>query len=73
MFDIYQYFSQLWPAIRQWPIYTALVALGLLAFTVMGLRGYRLLGDDNESTETEQAGAPRAGGHGGFVHGFNHK
>lgn len=70
MFD---FFTKLWPSVRQWPIYTVLGVLVLTAFTMLGLRGYRLLGDDNESSETEQAGPHRAGSHAGYVHGFNHK
>jgi len=58
-----------WEAIRRWPVYAGLAALGLLAFAGAGLRGYRLLGDDNESTETERSG-PGGGhaGHGVFYH-----
>ena len=59
--------------LRRSPLYAGLLGLGLAAFLTLGLRGGRLLGDDNESTDTEQAGAPRTGGHGGYVHGFNHK
>ena len=66
-------FTWLGRAVRQWPLYTLMGALGLGAYTLLGLNGYRLLGDDNESTDTELAGPRRAGGHGGFVHGFNHK
>lgn len=71
MYDYY--FSQLWPAVRRWPLYTLLGLLGLGAFTAMSLRGYRLLGDDNESTEAERGGP---GGHGNSLHGhgtFYHK
>ncbi len=62
-----------WLAVRRWPVYAGLAALGLLAFAGAGLRGYRLLGDDNESTETARAGpGSHGGGHGG--HGvFYHK
>jgi hypothetical protein len=60
--------------LRRSPLYTGLLSLGLVAFLVLGLRGSRLLGDDNETSDTEQqAGPHRAGGHGGYVHGFNHK
>ena len=67
------FFAKLWPSARQWPLYTLLGIVTLAAFTMLGLRGYRLLGDDNESNETEQAGAHRSGGRAGYVHGFNHK
>jgi hypothetical protein len=60
-------------AARRWALYTSLLVLGLGGFCWAGLRSYRLLGDDNESNESEQSGPPRAGGHGGYVHGFNHK
>jgi hypothetical protein len=60
--------------LRRSPLYVGLLGLGLAGFLVLGLRGTRLLGDDNESTDTEQqAGPRRAGGHGGYVNGFNHK
>lgn len=60
--------------LRRSPLYAGLLGLGLATFLLLGLRGSRLLGDDNESTDTEQAAGPRrAGGHGGYVHGFNHK
>ncbi|MGI4738689.1 MAG: hypothetical protein ACRYG7_26255 [Janthinobacterium lividum] len=65
-----------WQALRRWPVYAGLAALGLLAFVGAGLRGYRLLGDDNESTETERGGPGNSltgrggshGGHGTFYH-----
>ena len=63
-----------WLAIRRWPVYAGLVALGLAAFAGAGLRGYRLLGDDNESTEAERGGPGNSltgrahGGHGVFYH-----
>ncbi len=67
-------FRHLGTDLRRSPFYTGLLGLGLAAFVVLGLRGSRLLGDDNETTEAEQqAGPHRAGGHGGYVHGFNHK
>jgi hypothetical protein len=60
--------------LRRSPFYAGLLGLGLVAFLVLGLRGSRLLGDDNETSDAEQqAGPHRAGGHGGYVHGFNHK
>jgi hypothetical protein len=60
--------------LRRSPFYAALLGLGLVAFLTVGLRGTRLLGDDNETSDTEQqAGPRRAGGHGGYVNGFNHK
>jgi hypothetical protein len=60
--------------LRRSPLYAGLLGLGLAAFVALGLHGSRLLGDDNESTDTEQQGGPRrAGGHGGYVNGFNHK
>ena len=60
--------------LRRSPLYVGLLGLSLAAFLVLGLRGTRLLGDDTESTDTEQqAGPHRAGGHGGYVNGFNHK
>ncbi|MFD1873347.1 hypothetical protein [Hymenobacter bucti] len=59
---------------RRSPLYAGLLALALATSLILGLRGSRLLGDDNESTDTEQqAGPRRAGGHGGYVNGFNHK
>ncbi|TDN36067.1 hypothetical protein E4631_03715 [Hymenobacter sp. UV11] len=62
----------LWLAIRRWPIYAGLAGLGLLAFVGAGLRGYRLLGDDNESTETARNSPGTHGGghagHGAFYH-----
>jgi len=63
-----------WLAIRRWPVYAGLAALGLGLFGWAGLSGYRLLGDDNESSETERGGpgsslSGRAhGGHGTFYH-----
>jgi len=64
-----------WLAIRRWPVYAGLAALGLLAFEWAGLNGYRLLGDDNESSETERggpgnslSGRAHGGGHGTFYH-----
>ena len=60
--------------LRHSPLYAGLLGLGLAAFVALGLNGSRLLGDDNETSDTEQqAGPRRAGGHGGYVHGFNHK
>jgi hypothetical protein len=60
--------------LRRSPLYAGLLVLGLAAFVALGLRGSRLLGDDNESTDTaQQAGPHRAGGHGNYVNGFNHK
>lgn len=64
----------LWLAIRRWPVYAGLAALGLGAFEWAGLRGYRLLGDDNESSGTERGGPGNSltgrahGGHGTFYH-----
>jgi len=55
--------------LRRSPLYAGLLGLGLAAFLTLGLRGGRLLGGDNETP----SGAPRSGGHGGYVHGFNHK
>lgn len=68
-----RFLQEYWLAIRRWPVYAGLTALGLLAFAGAGLRGYRLLGDDNESTETGRSGpGSHGGGHGG--HGvFYHK
>jgi hypothetical protein len=68
-------FSHLGADLRRSPFYAALLGLGLAGFVVLGLRGGRLLGDDNETpgTEASGSGAPRTGGHGGYVHGFNHK
>jgi hypothetical protein len=60
-------------AVRRWPFYTGLMALLVVGFGYAGLTGYRLLGDDNESDANELVGPPRAGGHGGYVRGFNHK
>lgn len=65
-----------WQAIRRWPLYAGLATLGLLTFAGAGLRGYRLLGDDNESTETVSGpgnsftghGHGHGGGHGTFYH-----
>jgi hypothetical protein len=60
--------------LRRSPLYVGLLGVGLAAFLILSLRGARLLGDDNESTDAEQqAGPHRAGGHGGYVNGFNHK
>ncbi len=64
---------QLGADLRRSPFYAGLLALGLAAFLTLGLRGNRLLGDDNETPGDELAGPPRTGGHGGYVHGFNHK
>jgi hypothetical protein len=64
----------LWLAIRRWPVYAGLATLGLGLFEWAGLRGYRLLGDDNESTEAERGGPGNSltgrahGGHGTFYH-----
>jgi hypothetical protein len=66
-------FASFWLAMRRWPLYAGLAVLGLGLFAWAGLGSHRLLGDDNESSDTELAGAPRTGGHGGYVHGFNHK
>jgi hypothetical protein len=62
-----------WLAIRRWPLYAGLAMLGLATFVGAGLRGYRLLGDDNESTEAERGGPGNSltghgGGHGTFYH-----
>jgi hypothetical protein len=62
-----------WLAIRRWPVYAGLATLGLTAFGWAGLSGYRLLGDDNESTEAERGGRGNSltghgGGHGVFYH-----
>lgn len=70
MFDFY---TKLGPAMRQAPFYLVLGVLILTAFTLMGLNGYRLLGDDNESTESTQTGQRGGshgshGGHGVFYH-----
>jgi len=59
--------------LRRSPLYAGLLALGLAAFLMLGLRGARLLGDDNETSDNERDGPPRSGGHGGYVNGFNHK
>jgi hypothetical protein len=60
--------------LRRSPLYAGILGLGLAAFVALGLHGSRLLGDDNETSDTErQAGPRRAGGHGGYVNGFNHK
>jgi hypothetical protein len=60
--------------LRRSPLYVGLLGVGLAAFLILSLRGARLLGDDNESTDAkQQAGPHRAGGHGGYVNGFNHK
>jgi hypothetical protein len=62
----------LWLAVRRWPVYAGMAALGLAIFSWTSLRGYRLLGDDNESTEAERGGPSSHGAHGG--HGtFYHK
>ncbi|MVN78172.1 hypothetical protein GO988_17730 [Hymenobacter sp. HMF4947] len=61
-----------WAAMRSWPVYTGLAVLGLGLFIWASFASYRLLGDDNESAETELAGPGRAGGHGGAAH-FYHK
>jgi len=67
-------FRHLRADLRRSPFYAGLLGLGLAGFVVLGLRGSRLLGDDNETSDTEQqAGPRRAGGHGGYVNGFNHK
>ena len=71
---MFSFLRHLGADLRRSPLYTGLLAVGLAAFVVLGLRGSRLLGDDNETSETErQAGPHRAGGHGGYVNGFNHK
>ncbi len=57
-----------WQAIRRWPLYAGLAALVLAAFVGAGLRGYRLLGDDNESVEAGHSGPGSRGGHGAFYH-----
>jgi hypothetical protein len=61
-----------WLVIRRWPVYAGLAALSLVAFEWAGLQGYRLLGDDNESTEAERGGPGNSltghGGHGTFYH-----
>ena len=57
--------------LRRSPFYAGLLGLCLVAFLALGLHGSRLLGDDSESSDTEEpAGPHRAGGH---VNGFNHK
>jgi len=66
-------FRHLGADLRRSPFYAGLLGLGLVAFLVLGLHGSRLLGDDNETPGAEPGGAPRSGGHGGYVHGFNHK
>jgi hypothetical protein len=71
---MFSFLRHLGADLRRSPLYAGLLAVGLAAFLALGLRGSRLLGDDNETSETErQAGPHRAGGHGGYVNGFNHK
>jgi hypothetical protein len=71
------FFRAYWLAVRRWPVYSGLALLVLLGFGWAGLRGTRLLGDDNESSETANGGpgnslSGRGGSHGG--HGtFYHK
>ena len=60
--------------LRRSPLYAGLLGLGLAAFLALGLRGSRLIGDDNESSETERGGPGNTltgrahGGHGIFYH-----
>ncbi len=69
------FFRPYWLAIRRWPMYSGLILLILLGFGWTGLRGARILGDDNESTESA-GGAGNSltgrggshGGHGTFYH-----
>jgi hypothetical protein len=71
---MFSFLRHLGADLRRSPLYAGLLGLGLAAFLMLGLRGTRLLGDDNETSDTEQqAGPHRAGGHGGYVNGFNHK
>ena len=71
---MFSLFSHLGADLRRSPLYAGILGLGLAAFVALGLHGSRLLGDDNETSDTErQAGPRRAGGHGGYVNGFNHK
>jgi hypothetical protein len=61
-----------WLTIRAVPLYAGVVALTLGAFVWFGLHGTRLLGDDNESTETLNGPSGRT--HGGSGHArFYHK
>jgi len=66
------FFRGYWLAIRRWPVYAGLAALGLATFGWASHSGYRLLGDDNESTEAERSGPGGHGnsltGHGNFYH-----
>lgn len=70
---MFEYFQRLWQAARALPVYAALATLSLTAFAWAGLRGYRLLGDDNETEEAPSSPAGRrGGGHGGTAR-FYHK
>jgi hypothetical protein len=46
------FFRAYWLAVRRWPMYSGLILLVLLGFGWTGLHGARILGDDNESTES---------------------
>ena len=55
-----------WLAVRRWPVYSGLVLLLLLGFGWAGQAGNRLLGDDNESSESASGGPSNSlTGHGG--------
>ncbi|WP_375417400.1 hypothetical protein [uncultured Hymenobacter sp.] len=63
------FLRSLWLAARALPLYAGLVLLSLTGFVWAGLHGTRLLGDDNESTETlGSAGRGASGGHARYYH-----
>lgn len=66
------FLRSLWLTARSLPLYTAVVLLSLGVFTWAGLNGTRLLGDDNESTETLNGPSGRSHGGGGHAR-FYHK
>ncbi len=71
------FFRAYWLAVRRWPMYSGLMLLVLLGFGWTSLHGSRILGDDNESTESAD-GSPGNSltGRGGSHHGhgtFYHK
>jgi len=66
------FFRAYWLAIRRWPVYSGLALLVLLGFGWAGQRGSRLLGDDNESTESATGGPGNSLTERGSSHGSYH-
>ncbi len=65
------FLRSLWISARALPLYAGLMLLSVLGVAWAGLRGTRLLGDDNESVES--LNGPSSRGVGGRSARFYHK